>query len=154
MPLPQTICDIVSVVVVVVICVNSQQTKTSAGLHKSIWWEASGKTDLRAESCPPVHTGWNLHQCYWYVQVTHHPVSNFLCQNYTCNTLRICVFVVIVTEYANHARDHLKMEAELKKFDGWVLFVHNRSSPISCRVCQKQSSDFKRLDKEAWSKGF
>uniref|UniRef100_A0A3Q1GNC9 Ceramide kinase n=1 Tax=Acanthochromis polyacanthus TaxID=80966 RepID=A0A3Q1GNC9_9TELE len=27
---------------------------------------------------------------------------------------------VIVTEYANHARDHLKMEAELKKFDGVV----------------------------------
>lgn len=27
---------------------------------------------------------------------------------------------VIVTEYANHARDHLKMEAELNKFDGVV----------------------------------
>uniref|UniRef100_A0A3B5AFP5 Ceramide kinase-like n=1 Tax=Stegastes partitus TaxID=144197 RepID=A0A3B5AFP5_9TELE len=27
---------------------------------------------------------------------------------------------VIVTEFANHARDHLKMEAELKKFDGVV----------------------------------
>ncbi|CAF98379.1 unnamed protein product, partial [Tetraodon nigroviridis] len=27
---------------------------------------------------------------------------------------------VIVTEYANHARDHLKTEAELKKFDGVV----------------------------------
>lgn len=29
-------------------------------------------------------------------------------------------FVVIVTEHANHARDHLKTEAELKKYDGWV----------------------------------
>lgn len=28
------------------------------------------------------------------------------------------VVVVVVTEYANHARDHLKTEAELKKFDG------------------------------------
>ncbi|KAG5845960.1 hypothetical protein ANANG_G00144700 [Anguilla anguilla] len=27
---------------------------------------------------------------------------------------------VIVTEYANHARDHLKMEADLKKYDGVV----------------------------------
>lgn len=28
------------------------------------------------------------------------------------------VVVAIVTEYANHARDHLKTEAELKTFDG------------------------------------
>lgn len=30
-------------------------------------------------------------------------------------------FVSIVTEYANHARDHLKTEANLDKYDGWVL---------------------------------
>lgn len=30
----------------------------------------------------------------------------------------VVVVVAIVTEYANHARDHLKTEAELKSFDG------------------------------------
>lgn len=28
------------------------------------------------------------------------------------------VVVAVVTEYANHARDHLRTEAELKEFDG------------------------------------
>lgn len=30
----------------------------------------------------------------------------------------VSVCVVIVTEYANHARDHLRTGAELKKYDG------------------------------------
>lgn len=57
--------------------------------------------------------------CRWASTMTHlkHPVS-LLC--------------VTVTEYANYARDHLRKEAELKKFDGWGSFLsevafHNKS---------------------------
>lgn len=41
-------------------------------------------------------------------------------RDYTPNALHVCVVVVLVTEYANYARDHLRTEADLKKFDGSV----------------------------------
>jgi len=57
-------------------------------------------------------------------------------------------FVSIVTERANHARDHLKTEANLDKYDGWVLgpgscccfqAFNTGSSPWRC--CLQPSRD-------------
>lgn len=34
-------------------------------------------------------------------------------------------FVSIVTEHANHAKDHLKTEANLDEYDGWVFKLYS-----------------------------
>lgn len=49
-------------------------------------------------------------------RITHFLLWGFL-YHITCKAHSV-YFVVIVTEYANYARDHLRTEAELKKFDG------------------------------------
>lgn len=109
--LPETLSNIV--------VFFSQQTQTPAGLHQPVRWEATGQTHLRAKGCAAVHPGRHLHSRHWYVPyhslpVLGLPVLAFITYKAYC----VCV-VVIVTEYANYARDHLRTEAELKKFDGW-----------------------------------
>lgn len=51
------------------------------------------------------------------------PQSYFVCTfSFIEPVLKLAIwFVSIVTEQANHARDHLKTEANLDKYDGWVL---------------------------------
>lgn len=109
--LPETRSDIV--------VFFSQQTQTPTGLYQPVRWEATGQTHLRAKGCTAVRPGRHLHSRHRYVPyyplpVLGLPVLVFI----TCKAYCVCV-VVIVTEYANYARDHLRTEAELKKFDGW-----------------------------------
>ena len=106
--LPETVGNIVVVVV------YSQQTQTPASVHQPVRREATGQTHLRAEGRPAVRRGRRLHGRHRYVR--QHS-RDFLCQGPSKQRF-IRAFVFTVTEYANHARDHLRTEAELKKFDG------------------------------------
>lgn len=57
---------------------------------------------------------------------------------------------IIVTERANHARDHLKTEAQLDKYDGWVLklflllchAVNPGSKPETVSICNRELKHF------------
>lgn len=97
----------------------SQQTQKPAGLHQPLRWEEEGQTHLWAKGRTAVCTGWYPHARHWFVLPEPLPVLFFFFCGCIVAALINIVAVVIVTEYANHARDHLKTEAELKNCDGW-----------------------------------
>ncbi len=113
----------------------SQQTQKPAGLHQPVRREATGQTHLWAEGRPTVRPSRHLHTRHRYVPY-HSPLVTGLSASRIVSLSTLFLFVVvIVTEYANYARDHLRAEAELKKFDGWVssLYLHLRARN-TCKI--------------------
>lgn len=88
---------------------------------------ANASTSKRWRRCSPRQE----YPRTWLVCSGH---STSFCRASTMTHLKhpVSSLCVTVTEYANYARDHLRKEAELKKFDGWGSFLsgvafHNKS---------------------------